>query len=68
LVRNSQRHCHAAQYSVYPGGTFLPNDEEAKEYALRIIRELKGAGGFDDPDLKMIVKNSSGKLIHLIPF
>jgi len=46
----------------------LPNDEEAKEYALRIIRELKGAGGFDDPDLKMIVKNSSGKLIHLIPF
>ncbi len=36
-------------------------------YAERIIRELKEAGGYDDPGL-MIVKDDTGKVIHSIPF
>jgi hypothetical protein len=68
---NSRRYffvLRAGQRDDRPGCTFLPNDQAAKEYALRVIRELKEAGGFDEPELKMIVKNSSGKLIYLIPF
>lgn len=51
-----------------PHGTPLPNDTAAKEYAQRVIRELKEAGGYDDPDLKMIVKNAAGDVIYSIPF
>jgi hypothetical protein len=46
----------------------LPNDAAAKEYAHRIIRQFKEAGGYDNPDLKMIVKNSDSKVTHLIRF
>jgi hypothetical protein len=49
-------------------GTLLPNDDAALTYAKRIVRELKESGGYDNPDLKMIVKNSDGEVIHLIPF
>ena len=49
-------------------GTLLPSGAAAVEYAHRIIRELKEAGGFDDPDLKMIIKNEVGDIIHVIPF
>ena len=48
-------------------GTLLPNDDAALAYAKRIVRELKEAGGYDRPSLKMIVKNSAGVVIHLIP-
>ncbi len=48
--------------------TLLPNDAAAKEYAHRIIRQFKEAGGYDNPDLKMIVKNSDSKVTHLIRF
>jgi hypothetical protein len=49
-------------------GTLLPDDNAALAHAKRIIRELKDAGGYDDPNLKMIVKNSDGHVVHLIPF
>jgi hypothetical protein len=51
-----------------PHGTPLPNDAAAKAYAHRIVHELKEAGGYDDPDLKMVDKNSAGDVIHSISF
>ena len=50
------------------GGTLMPNDEAALAYARRIIRELRQAGGYNDPALTMIVRNSAGKTVYSIPF
>jgi hypothetical protein len=49
-------------------GTQFPNDEAARAYAERIIRELKAAGGYDDPDLTMVVKTADGETAFSIPF
>jgi hypothetical protein len=49
-------------------GTLLPDDNAAHAYAKRTVQELKGAGGYDSPDLRMVVKNSDGDVIHVIPF
>jgi len=51
-----------------PEGTALPNKEAALAYAGRIMRELKEAGGYDDPGLMMIVKDSAGETIFSVPF
>ena len=51
-----------------PHGTDFPNDKAAQNYAKRIVRELKQAGGYDDPNLKMIVKDADGDVVHIIPF
>jgi hypothetical protein len=50
------------------GDKLMPNDEAALAYARRIIRELTEAGGYRDPRLTMIVRNSAGKTVHSIPF
>lgn len=50
------------------GGTLMPNDEAALAYARRIINELRGAGGYNDPALTLIVRNSAGKTVYSIPF
>jgi hypothetical protein len=42
------------------GGTHLPDDEAARAYAERVIRELKKAGGYDDPRLMMVVTTTKG--------
>jgi hypothetical protein len=49
-------------------GTILLNDDEARAYAKRIIRELKEAGGYDDPGLTMIVRNACGETLCSIRF
>ena len=46
----------------------MPNDAAAKAYGHRIVHELKESGGYDDPDLKMVVKNSAGDVIYSISF
>ena len=51
-----------------PSGTSLPDHGAAQAYALRVIRELKDSGGYDDPDVTMIVKDASGREIFSIPF
>jgi hypothetical protein len=50
------------------GDKLMPNDEAALAYARRIIRELTEAGGYRDPTLTMIVRNSAGKTVYSIPF
>lgn len=50
------------------GGMLMPNDEAALAYAHRIIRELRQAGGYDDPALSLIVRNCAGKTVYSIPF
>lgn len=50
-----------------PEGTALPNDQVARDYAERIIRELKAAGGYDDDNLVMVVRNAD-RTVFSIPF
>jgi hypothetical protein len=49
-------------------GTVLPNDAAARKYAERIVRELKEAGGYDDPGLSIKVKKDSDGELFAIPF
>ncbi len=51
-----------------PNGTDFPTDTSAFDYAKRIIRELREAGGYDDPGLTMLVKSESGNTIFAVPF
>jgi hypothetical protein len=51
-----------------PHGTSLPDDRAARGYAERIVRELKEAGGYDEPDLAMVVKTGAGRIVCLIQF
>lgn len=49
-------------------GTPLRDDEEARNYALRIIRELKEAGGYDDGDWTIIAFAEGGRHVCGVPF
>ncbi|MGB7098145.1 MAG: hypothetical protein WBD95_05160 [Xanthobacteraceae bacterium] len=49
-------------------GTDLPRDASALDYAKRVIRELKQAEGYDDPNLTMIVKDDTQRLVVSIRF
>ncbi len=51
-----------------PNGTVLSSDAAAQEYAHRIVRELKADNGYNSSELKMVVKNSDGNVIHQITF
>jgi hypothetical protein len=58
----------AGQQHDDPFGTSFPGDADAREYAHRVIRELKAEGGCDEPGLTIIVKNELGKPVYTIPF
>ena len=49
-------------------GTVLPNDKAARAYGDRVIRELKQAGGYDDPTLRMIVQKAARETLFSIRF
>jgi hypothetical protein len=49
-------------------GTELPGPEAARDYARRIIRELKDGGGYDEPGLIMVVTDAEGKIVYTEPF
>ena len=49
-------------------GTVCDHDAGAYEYAERIVRELKSAGGYDDPDLMMVVQNAARVTLFSVPF
>jgi len=49
-------------------GTDFSNEAGAFAYAERIVRELKGAGGYDEPGWALLVKNGNGEEIALLPF
>jgi hypothetical protein len=51
-----------------PEGTLLPSESAARLYANRIIRELKDAGGYDDPGLMMIVEDADARVVFAAPF
>lgn len=46
-----------------PGG-----DQAALDYACDLVRQLKKAGGYDDPGLVVLVRDERGRLIFWIPF
>lgn len=49
-------------------GEVLPDDTAARDYAIRMIRELKEDGGYDEPGLTMIVIDGSGGEMFQFPF
>ncbi len=53
---------------IIAGAAFFGRCCGARDYAERIIRELKGAGGWDAPGLFMIVKDDSGNAVLTMPF
>jgi hypothetical protein len=49
-------------------GTFLQDEEEARRFGARVIRELKQAGEHDDPELCMVVKDGQGREVFTLSF
>ena len=49
-------------------GTLLPDDAAALNYADRLIRQLKDAGDYNDPNLMVIVRDGVKKVVLSIPF
>ena len=49
-------------------GTPLQDDEDARNYANRIIRELKEGGGYDEGDWALIVFAEGGRQVCSVPF
>lgn len=49
-------------------GTLFLESSAALAYARRIIKELKQAGGYDEPGLMMIVESEDREFIYSIPF
>jgi hypothetical protein len=49
-------------------GTILQDEEEARSFAARGIRELKQAGEHDDPELCMMVKDVQGREVFALSF
>jgi hypothetical protein len=50
------------------GSTNLPDDDTARHDGQLIIRELKQREGGRNPETKLAVRNSTGDVIHVIPF
>jgi len=48
--------------------TDLPDREAARRYAHLLIRELKQLPDYHSPQLKMIVTDDNGEVIHAIAF
>jgi hypothetical protein len=49
-------------------GTLLPHDGAARDYALRVIRELNEDSGYDDLAMCMVVTDEAGRQVFIIPF
>jgi hypothetical protein len=46
----------------------LPDDAAALDHAIRIVRDLKQGGEYDDPGLMMIVRNQMLNTVLSLPF
>ena len=51
-----------------PDGTQLDDDAAAETRALRVIRELKQGGGYDDPGLTMVIEDEDGRMVSEVLF
>jgi hypothetical protein len=49
-------------------GTRLTSDVAARTLAQRIIRELREAGGYDEPGFTMTVRDAGGRTVFSMPF
>jgi hypothetical protein len=51
-----------------PEGAVLQDEEEARRFAVRIIRELKESGGYHEPDVFIVVRDDQGKEVLTLSF
>jgi hypothetical protein len=49
-------------------GAALEDDAAALDYACRMIQELRGSGGYDDPGLVLNVRNEKRQMVLSVPF
>ena len=49
-------------------GTLLSDEAAALNYADRLIRQLKDASGYSDPNLTVIVRDEMKQVVLWIPF
>jgi Domain of unknown function (DUF6894) len=49
-------------------GTVLQDEQEARRFAARLIRELKQAGEHADPELCRVVKDAQGREVFTLSF
>ena len=49
-------------------GTLLSDEAAALGYADRLVRELKEGGGYNDPELMVIVRDGTQRVVLSIPF
>jgi hypothetical protein len=51
-----------------PNGTILPNDAAALSNAERVIESLRMEKGYNDPRLRILVRNEKHQTVLTIPF
>jgi len=49
-------------------GTIFADDTGALAYAEQVMRELKDAGGYDDPGWVIVVEDAAGRTLAALPF
>jgi hypothetical protein len=49
-------------------GTTLLDDDHARAYAIRVIRELKAGGNYHGPVYVMVIRTADGRHVDRIPF
>jgi hypothetical protein len=71
-VLEVQRYFFGVRWSDHedddPNGTLLSDNAAALNYADRLIREMKGGGRCCDPNLMVIVRDETKKVVLSIPF
>jgi hypothetical protein len=71
-VSKFQRYFFGVRWSDHeyddPNGTLLSDNSAALNYADRLIRELKEGRGYNDPNLMVIVRDGTKKVVLSIPF
>ena len=50
------------------GRSLMADDAAALAHALRIIRDLRNSGGYEDDALTMVVRDGDGRTLFRIPF
>ena len=71
-VLEVQRYFFGVRWSDHedddPNGTLLSDNAAALNYADRLIRELKKGSRYNDPNLMVIVRNGTKRVVLSIPF
>jgi hypothetical protein len=63
VIRSGEQSHESPRVVELPGG-----DQAALDYACDLVQQLKKGGGYDDPNLVMLVRDARRRSIFSIPF